>query len=113
MKKSLSFIIAIIIITGCANISGTTFLKVNNKRIQTFGFDNPGNLYVIKYKNITNKAILNNLLKKYKSNEPMLLKHISGVSINIDNDDLKKVIEDFLQAGEIEYIERTPAKTLY
>jgi hypothetical protein len=112
MKKYIFLIIAFGIVISCFTASKSTFLKIDHQKIQTFGFNNPGNLYVIKYKSIKNKNVLKNILNEYKSNRPVLLEHINGVSINIDNVVLKEVIEDFLQAGEIEYIERTPIKTL-
>lgn len=113
MKMNAFVLLTFIIFASCSAKYNSTSLTIGHKEIQTFGFDNPGNMYVIKYKSISDEAILKNLLKKYKTNKPKLLKHINGISMIIEDNDLKKVVEDFLQAGEIEYIERTPLKTLY
>jgi hypothetical protein len=112
MKISFLIIVGFLFIASCSTSDNTTMLILDHQRIQTFGFDNPGNLYVIKYKNITNKDILNNLIKKYKDKQPVYLKHVNGVSIHLDTNEIKKIIADFLRAGDIEYIERTPVKTL-
>lgn len=112
MKTILLIIVGFLFIASCSSRDNTTILTIDHQKIQTFGFDNPGNLYVIKYKNIKNKDILNNLIKKYKDKKPTYLKHVNGVSIYLDTNEIKKIIVDFLRAGEIEYIERTPVKTL-
>jgi thioredoxin-related protein len=111
--KLLILLLSILLITCCFNNTDTTHLKIGNQQILLLGFSNSGNIYVIKFKEIKNRTILNNLLKKYEMFKPRFLKHINSISINVVNNDLKSIITDFLQVGEIEYVERTAAKTLY
>jgi hypothetical protein len=113
MKKNIIAITILLLFLGCSANRNTTFLTVDHQRIQTIGFENSGNLYVIKYKNEPNLEILQGLLKKYKNLQPKHLKHVNSVSIVIKKDKLKETIKDFLQAGQIEYIERTPAKKTF
>ncbi len=113
MKKSIFIFSILLLFLGCSANRNTTFLTVDHQRIQTIGFENSGNLYVIKYRNEPNLEILQDLLEKHKNLQPKYLKHVNSISLIIRNDKLKETIKEFLQAGQIEYIERTPAKKTF
>lgn len=113
MNRYIFIMMVLLLIISCSSNRDTTFITANHQKIQTIGFDHSGNLYVIKYKNTPNVEILKKLLEHYKNLQPRYLKHVNSVSITIKNENLKEIITDFLQAGQIEYIERTPVKKTF